>query len=329
MALVYLGIEDGSHREVAEIVDENGFQRLRYTVTQTHLVIDDGIKSSSADAVLVSGVPVLYESTINNAVCRALRPEDRGSVHYGGSLVTLWAIVAEFDNEINVETQQGQGINPEDPTSYPPSVRWTSENEQQALQFDAISGDPVVTKACEKIAASHPFTIPILRYSRYEIGRFDPDIILEYTNHTNNEPFLGAPSGCALMSAIESDEKYIENSLFSLVTYVIKFKMIRAQQITRTGQPTISGGFEEDGWALKPLHQGHKYFKETNTAADAPIGSCPDDAKYAVQYLDDDGNPVPILLDQYGYALGENEQVAYLKFHKHPKASFTPLGISL
>lgn len=252
------------------------------------------------DILGTTGIPAMYD-ILRGMTCIEVSPRETESILFQGALASLWEVTCKYDTD-------GGGADGKDPDTPPqeqtPTVRWTSENEDEHMEKDQMN-DPLQTAANEPIFVTVPQACPILEITRYEDYPFDPDIILDYVNHTNSQPFWGAPLNSALMVGINSDEEDKENERLVKVTYRIKFKL----KTIIPGGPALQG----NSWWLRLLHCGQKF----RPAAGEP----------PQVWMDAEGNTGTVNLAADGTLLAVNAPPQYLTFIRHASVDFNNLSL--
>jgi hypothetical protein len=294
MATVNLGLKIGNSGGVnIEQKDQTWIQNQEFK--RIYYVVAD-LGSDELDVLSTSGIPVIGVDIIGTAICKGLSAKETDRVNFLGSPAMLWEVEATFDSKVD----QGQA-GEEDPLDLPIRRRWYGENEDEVLEKDAITGDPITTACGEPIIITAPVCRPILELTRYENYPIDPDTILEFSNHVNDSTFYGAPEGSALMMPIEADKETIKGVDYDKVTYRIKFNIREDESST------------EDSWMARPLHHGYKFF---------PIAGAAWPATWKIK-----GQPATVNLAADGTALDNDADPFYLAFNRFKKANFNSLSL--
>lgn len=287
-----LGVKDGSHTATSSLESRDDVKVQVIKHSRTWYVLADDTSQREADITATPGLPGLF--TLDEgawAVGATARDTMRVRHPVTGVAAALWEVTINFDSSIDPDDD-------EDPEDKPPTVRWYGETEEEVLEKDAITGDPVQTDAEEPIIITTPIILPVLEIKRYELYPFDPTTMLDYSHHTNSTAFWGAPTGSALMLPMEVDEETIEGVKYVVVTYRIKFKI----------KPDLA-----EPWKARVLHHGFKY----RTAPGQP----------PVIYKDKHGNPATINLTAGGTKLPDGDPPEYLEFNRFQKANFNTLSL--
>jgi len=232
--------------------------------------------------VATIGVPqrgTLYEG----ALCLGHQIRESASVlnPYTQTLGILAEIVAEFTNDIS-----------------------PNEFEDEVLDKDPVTGDPIETTAHERLILTGPQPIPILEVSRYEQWPFNPVTLLVYSGRLNEVDFYGAPRGTALLQPIQAPEEELEGELFVKATYRVKFKM--------KFDPDNPSQFLEDTWKAELLNQGQQYL---------------DDEGKIKRATDANGNPIKVNLAEDGTVLDPEAEPHYVKFNRFTYADLNDLNL--
>lgn len=293
-----IGIEEGSLADSRGLEKKDKFYITKKTVTVTYFVLADNVNESEDSIALSAGLPVLW-SYFRGVWCKkkTLKETDNVFRHpVTGVPTTLWEVKADFDSDIDIEQDQP-------PQQKPPTVRWSGETEEEVLEKDPITDDPIQTKADEPIILTTPIVLPVLEITRFEGYPFDPDVMLDYAHHTNSTTFWGAPPGSALMLPMSVDEEVIEGTRYARVTYRIKFK------IKKEGATMV-----QDTWKARVLHHGFKY----REAAGAE----------PVIFQDKHGNPTTVnLKNADGTRVPNGDPPEYLEFNRFTQANFNALSL--
>lgn len=277
-----------------------------------YIVLGDTIDQTETEILATVGVPPPFYP-LRGAYClSATATEEERILHpVTGELAGLWEVKCDFSSEVDVDADKP-------PEAKPPRVRWTSETEDEPLEHDAITGEPIVTAAGEPIIATTPVVYPVLEISRYERYPFDPDTMLDYANHTNKTAFWGAPAGSALMLPMDVDDDIIEGVKYNMVKYRVKFK------IKRTANPKSSNAeLTNKPWMFRPMHRGYLYYPGYAAGIAGIMGS---ELKPEIN-LDSHRNPVQCNLDADGHKLEEGEDPYYLEFNRFGEAEFNALSL--
>jgi hypothetical protein len=291
-----LGIKNASHSASLKLEKQEKLWARRKTFRRTYYVLSDDVNQTEDDIVTTTGIPPLF-SALNGAFCVSQDPKENSRVVHPltGVPTILWEVDCKFDSNVDVEQDQP-------PEAKPPVLRWYGESEEEVLEKDLITEDPIRTDAEEPLIVTTQIPIAVLEIKRYEFYPFDPDIILNYGNHVNTGAFYGAPLGTALMMPPSADEETIEGVKYVSVTYRVKFKIRK-----------IAGAMQVQTWKARVLHVGYK-FKN-------------DDGKIAI-YEDKDGNPAQVfLINGTGKKKATGADPDYKEFNRYPWADFNALNL--
>lgn len=287
-----LGTKDGTYSADYGLAQRDEVTVLQKTIKQTIYVLGDDLNETEDSITATPGLPKLY-SLLNGAYAIAANAKESGRVVHPvtGVPTAIWEVDYSYDSNVNPEDD-------DDPTNKPPVIRWYGETEEEVLEEDAITGDPVQTDAEEPILITTPVVLPVLEIKRYEDYPFDPNIMLDYSHRTNSTTFWGAPAGSALMLPMDVDQEVIEGTIFAVTTYRIKFKI----------KPGVA-----EPWKARVLHHGFKY----RTAAGKP----------PVIYEDRYGNPATVNLTAGGTKLPDGDPAEYLEWNRFEKANLNALSL--
>lgn len=269
-----------------------------------YVVMGDNVGIDNEETILSApGIPQLFYP-LRGCFCQSRTPSEVSRICHPvtGALAGLWEVKCEFSSDIDMEADRP-------PEAKLPRVRWTGETEDVPLDVDAVSGRPVQTSAGEPIIATTPTLMPVLEITRYEKYPFNPEVMLEYANHTNTTPFWGASKGTALMLPMEVEDEIIEGKKYNNVKYRIKFKL--SQTLNPLSNSMV---WNEYTWRFRPMDRGYLYVPEE--------GSEPQ------LNLDAQRNPAPVNLDgKTGRKLEEGEDPEYLEFNRFPETDFNRLSL--
>jgi len=165
----------------------------------------------------VSGVPVIgsLSAIVAGAYCI-----DRQFNEVGPA---VWEVECQFSN-VSQKASEAQQSN--EPWNLEPTWRWSSENIEVPLTFDA--DDPtkaIANSAGESIAgATTVIALPVLTIRRFELG-FADSVIRNYTNRRNETTFWGYSAGKVLCSSITAEPEKRDNVKYWSVEYVFKMNV--------------------------------------------------------------------------------------------------------
>jgi len=297
-----LDVIDGSQSATFSAVKQGERWTRKKTFTNTYYVLGDTLNDTEETIKATSGLPVLF-ALLRGTLCKRIVCKETNRIKHPvtGVNAGLWEVKADFDSDVDPESEQS-------PLAMEPRVRWTGETEDEVLERDPITGDPIETDAGEPIIITTPSARPILEVERYEAWPFNPQVILDYANKANSTPFYGAPTGTAFMLPMHSEEETIEQVKYAKVIYRIKFKL-------RIDEST--GQLEEDTWKAKPLHQGYYFMKQQDPFND-------------VRTLNTDENGQPLLTNLEngtGRKLAQGADPQYKEINRVAKANFNNLNL--
>lgn len=294
----------------------------------TYYVVSDFIEQPADEILETTGLPRLRRA-FNGGVCRELRPKQTQTVIHpvSGDLVDLWEVEAMISTNYDPNEK-------EDPERNDPTVRWSSETEEEALMTDVMTGEVIRTAADEPIIAKKTVHYPILEITRYEKYPFNPVVILAYVNKCNKKKFYGAPPGAALMTAIESEREVINQMLYARVTYRIKFGVspidtgklagqdraknavlgIVAGAVANAVPAAVPNFLKQNSLAIRStLNSGYKYRKAAGEKPQLFIGKT--------------GNPEKVNLAKDGTILADDKEPTLIFYYQHQFADFSGLSL--
>jgi len=269
-----------------------------YSYRRTYYVLADNTAETESSILGTTGVPALYSAVGGTTICSRRSAKETHRVRHPvtAAATSLWEVDCTFDSQ-SLDDESSK--DPEDRT---PKVRWYGEEEEEVLEKDAITGDPVETKWGEPLIITAPQVRPILEVQRYEAPPFDPNINLNYANHVNSAAFYGAPAGTALLLPVEAQEEVVEQTKLISATYRVKFK------IKKDG-----GALKAWAWKAEVLHHGFRF----DPGDGGPIRT----------YTDERGNPATINLDADGKKIADGGAPYYLSFNRFPSANLNDLSL--
>ena len=261
---------------------------------------------SEDDALAATGLPDLRD-LVNGAYCvrKVARELDSNNGY--------WLVTCYFDSR-NV-----------DEVPVTEERFWSSETYEKVLERDPVTGYAIVNPVGEKLHVTTQVPVAVLTIERIQES-FDEDIILNYVGRCNKEDFFGAPPGCALMADIRDSPTVYDGRNYRKVRYTIKFDL----SIDPETEDYI-------GWDVQLLNEGTKYFlpvavvtlPDGRVVAQDPVAPLP--------FLDAMKNPTtgnlrldgtPCILDpDTGDPLATPDDPTWLRFSRHPRTSFDPLGL--
>jgi len=317
----------------AESLVKKGEHWTRQTqFSRTFIAIAVDLAETEQEIIRSVGIPPLTSILgLTGAKCKAVRGREQGNVikhPVTGVPTVLWHVTCDFDTDLDVEEAT------QSPESRTPKIRWGGENEEQRLENDALSGDPIQTRPGDILIVNAPEVRPVLEVKRFEVFPFDPLLQLNFSNHVNLTEFYGAPIGTALMLPIEVQEINIDEfGKFNEVTYRIKFKMVELI----AGPPPV---FKSFTWRAKVLHHGFKYFTDEDFAtwiASPPVDPTDVDEwlafvkaqSFEPALFEKDGNPATVNLDEFGVIEPSPvpADASFLEFSRFPLADLNSLGL--
>lgn len=200
------------------------------------------------DVSVVSGVPAIgsLSALVAGAYCIERQFNETGP--------GVWEVECQFSN-VNQKASEAQSAN--EPWNLEPTWRWSSENIEVPLTFDADDPTKAITNSAgESIAgATTVIALPVLTIRRFEIG-FSDATIRNYTNRRNQSTFWGYSAGEVLCSSITAEPERRGNTKYWAVEYVFKMNTT------------------EYGWDLMLLDEGTFYWSggSPGTGTKKPFG---------------------------------------------------------
>lgn len=288
-----LGRKDGDFNGMDKLENNRGGRFVRRQFSSTFYVLADAL-TDEPDAILATtGIPPLFYPTAGAwVVGRKLRESQTVTHPVTGVTTVLWEVQVDYDSAVDIDEEEEQ-----EPEAREPVVRWTTEEEEIALELDAITGEAIQTEAGEPIIMTTKVKLPVLEVRRYELYPFDPDVILSYDNKVCSTEFYGAPPFHAYMTGIEADQETINGTKYAVATYRVAFKFDGSER----------------PWKAKPLHYGTKYR--------------PAPGEPAIAYQDENGNLLTVNLQTGGTPLPEGDTPQYLSFNRFNLADFNLLSL--
>lgn len=222
-----LGIKNRSTVGSRELY-QSALLGTRKKFTDTYLVRASSTSENEDDILSAPGLPLL-RSVSSGAYCY------KKSAREINSAALLWEVDVDYDSHIDTQNRVV-------------TVSWETEEMVDLVEWDQITGAPVMNSVGEPIYIEIPYEIPVLVIKRVE-DTFDPDIILLYNNRCNSTYFWGAPPYCGLMKGPTADPISIDGGQKYMVTYRIKFNL-------RVDPDSLL----PRGWYSRPLNQGTMYY---------------------------------------------------------------------
>jgi hypothetical protein len=262
-----------------------------------------GMDEDEDDIIATIGIPQVG-TLYRGAVCLGHDVREISPVMnpHTGLPGVLCEVVIDFDNDVTPDDADQPNTDPENRRA---RVNWTGELEDELLERDAITGDPIETPAHEAILVTAPTMIHILEITRYETWPFNPLTNFLYGGKLNSAPFYDAPIGTAWLQPIEAPEEELEGSRYVHATYRVKFKIKE--------DPENPGQMLADTWKMRLLCQGQQFINQSNGKVE--------------RNLDDNGDPVKTNLSLFGRRLGPSEDPEYLLFNRLSKTDLNDLNL--
>jgi hypothetical protein len=305
-----LGRTDGNTTASKDVDNAKRMSTVKKKFDISNYIVADSLDESEESIIASMGIP-LYTPGVGG-VCMGHDVKEVTTVRHPitGVTTVLYEVTAKFDSRVDEE--QSFGI--EDPTQQEPDISWDSEEYEELVTNDTITGEKIQTKAKEPIVMTREGIRPILIIERYEEYPFPPIRKYLYEGRINAEPFWGAPRLCVLLKRISARKEIVNQQRLSRVRYEFRFKF---------GEFFVATGDDEEDvgtYTARPLHQGTQYLQE--------VGGEPVKAK------DAEGNEITVNLDEDGLVLptkdrdGNLTEEVYLTFNKYLRADFNDLGFT-
>jgi len=294
-----IGVKDGTQQGNTDLEKRDELTVVVRTFSRVYYVLADTLADDELAIVGTVGIPPLF-TLYNGMSVRGQAPRETTRVIHPVTDVatTLWEVTISYSNAVDPDDD-------EDPLNLDAVIRWFGETEEEILEKDAITGRPIQTDADEPILITTPYVVPVLEIKRYEVYPFIPNVILDFSHHTNSAVFWGVPAGHALFMPPEVDEETVEGVKYAVVTYRIKFKI-------KPGQA--------EPWQARVLHHGFKY-RETPGAK-------------PTIYQDRHGNPATVNLvsreddaPNAGTKLADGANPHFKQWHRFQKIDFNILSL--
>ena len=317
-----LGHRDGTRQAQYSLEQKNGIFTQRKTFEDVIYVLSDDLDQDEDDIKAFQDVPEMGELR-NGASVRKVTPKELMTVVHPitGVKCILWEVEVQYDSAIDPANDGGGTPGNIEPKDMRPLRKWSTRHEKALLTRDQITGEPIVTQADEPIAHQTTIGYPILQITRYEDAPFDPLIKYNYENFTNQSEFYGAPSGCALMKEINSEEVVVDGRLYCQVTYVVEFSIYYTEW--EDGTEML-----EDGYMLRLLHQGYMYRADSSPNSRPVLNIGPSGQPERVNLKTGEGNSrAAKILDGGGGKLAADADPNYLEFNEFAKRDFSVLAL--
>lgn len=242
-------------------------KETRKTFKEVHLILADTVNEDEDDILADSNLP-LIDSVINGYLIHKRTPREIGTMVHPvtGVSAVLWEVTIEGDDKFEEAHESSAGGGGGNPSSFlfltgAQVETWDTIEEEELSSYDVDSKLPWRTVNGEPILVYRKITYPVLTIERLEPYPFDYRIIHAYSNRLNSKEFRGAPPEWCLMLPPKAEPYFQEETMFSKVTYRIKF---RTQPLVSAGTCIRPDGTPFDRSDLTPfmvqaLHQGTLY----------------------------------------------------------------------
>jgi len=326
--VTYLGIREAS-TDAPNLLDYiNDQETERNKFSTIHLLLADTEDESAEDILADSNLPDLGDTVDGMYVHKRTMKETASVVHPGSSVPTiLWEVKVEGDDKW-VESQTSGGSTSQTSAellSALPVESWSSVIEDEVLHTDLKTGKPWTTVVGEPIIVTRKAFYPLLTIQRIEEHPFNPMVIHNYSNRTNEKPFRGVQPGWALLLPPEAEPFQHGNTILEKVTYKVKFRTEPMQQSGTTygldGQAITTDDLTP--FMLRVLHQGTMHYALVPQNPPSP----PLPAKEPSVWLDHNGNPGVVNLTMSGVVNTDKDNMIFLAGWQHLQADFSTLGL--
>jgi hypothetical protein len=185
----------------------------------TYVVYGETVSTNEDSIAQTTGIPQIYDE-INGMWCVDQDLVETGPAKHPVTEVDTrrWEVTCIFDSDLDT-TQDDLN-----PLLRPAIIRRNGRVVTKRLNYDQVTGNPVVTGAGEPINLTTKYVVPIYTITRFEAYPFSDTEFRRLNGATNNATFNGAPIGtCYLQLATE--EVTIANTKYEKATYTIEFHL--------------------------------------------------------------------------------------------------------
>ena len=276
---------------------ELGDKKVISKYSLEYVVLADNTSQGVITIRSTSGLPIVGLSTYSYhgendayAVCKRKIPRR------DPKNPLVWYVRCEFDDDPNSQAESNEE-DQEPAVDRSPIVTWSSEYGEEPLEID-FSDPPKEVLTPVGNPFDPPLTrrviYPVCQIERYQ-ATYSPSIQLTHVDHCNQDPFMGADPGHALMAEIAAGQVVEDGTKLWKVTYRIRFSV--------------------QGYIAMPLNQDYQYLESAGSTSlkTAPNGR--------LVNLNLDGTKAEFGTRTFGGADGEG-------FKQHPKADFDALGLA-
>jgi len=218
----------------------------------------------------------------------------------------LWQVDCYYEKHTDVKSIEVQ-YGPKRQYEY----SWGAESVMEVITVDPVTGEDIANSVGEPFILEAPIAIPVLTWST--IGPIRHDLIENYLDTVNSQPFLGFPTGTALMADIQDAPIERAGFLQRQYTYVIKFNLRKIESSQNGSEILI-------GWKSRLRNRGTKYYKSASDKTEIKFRDTFKDV------TDGDLNFDGTRRNAQG---GPNLPPLYKMFNKYRTTNFNDLGIIL
>lgn len=317
----YLGLEVGSLGGDDKLESQNSTLARNKTIKQCHIVLADSLNDNEDTILAQADIPVIA-SLLRGATLRRRRADEIDVVinPATGTPCGLWRVECEYDSSVDSEQAQNSGSSNGNPVNQRPKRRWRTNKVSELIEADAFTGFPIQTTAGEPIHIEDDIPHPVLEITRIEPYPFNPQIKYLFENHTNDDPFYGAPPGCALMDEINTSEIVIENQDYVEATYSIEFRVVTFRPFN------LVNVFLPDGWDIQVPNIGYLYLPRAKSNTGEELNFVNPGTK-PVTFIDANGQPQKVRLREDGSLAGPDDPDVFIDVARKIRTPFGPLNL--
>jgi hypothetical protein len=278
-----LGLKNASTSGSREL-NPNSVYGTRKQFSDTYIVRAANKTENEEDVMNATGLPALRSVSSGAYLIRKdAREVDADAL--------LWEVVCQYDSEVATSTPLPPNTN----------YSWGGEEITQLVRYDQVTGAPIVNSVNEPIPIEVPYPIPVLTIERLE-SYFNPALILQFHGSVNNQPFWGAPAGCALMHGPFATPEESSGVIKYRVVYTVKFNFI-------INPSTLA----MEGWKAAVINRGTRYKSAAGSTSYLPFMN--------------QGDPTTGMLNTDGTARSISLTPVVLTFNIYRPANFNSLQL--
>ena len=146
-----LGIDEGTISAGLSIQKRDKIFVAQKEFSISYTVLADNLNEDEDSILSSSGIPPLW-SYYRGAWCNNLAPKEKKTIFRHPTLgvkTVLWTVTASFTSNLDPDDE-------EEPEAKTPSVRWSGETEEEVMDKDPITDEPIQTAADEPILITTP-----------------------------------------------------------------------------------------------------------------------------------------------------------------------------